>query len=99
MQSKLDSKCKVYYTKNAKRTLQILSQNEKGAVLRTRLPELRKKNKLSQAELADKVGVTRQTITSIETGKYTASLPLAYKLAQYFDLKIEDVFMLEEEDL
>lgn len=65
--------------------------------MKTRIPELRKEKKLSQAELADIVGVTRQTITSIETEKYTASLPLAFKLAKYFNLKIEDVFYLEEE--
>ncbi|MCR5273139.1 MAG: helix-turn-helix transcriptional regulator [Lachnospiraceae bacterium] len=53
---------------------------------------LRKANKLSQAELADLVGTTRQTITSIEVGKYTASLVLAYKIAHYFNLTIEDVF-------
>lgn len=65
--------------------------------MKTRIPELRKEKKLSQAELADIVGVTRQTITSIETEKYIASLPLAYKIAKYFNLKIEDVFALEEE--
>ena len=65
--------------------------------MKTSIPELRKEKKLSQAELADIVGVTRQTITSIETEKYIASLPLAYKIAKYFNLKIEDVFDLEEE--
>lgn len=65
--------------------------------MKTRIPELRKEKKLSQSELADIVGVTRQTITSIETEKYIASLPLAYKIAKYFNLKIEDVFDLEEE--
>ena len=65
--------------------------------MKTRIPELRKEKKLSQAELADIVGVTRQTITSIETEKYIASLPLAYKIAKYFNLKIEDVFYLEDE--
>ncbi|MDD6919601.1 MAG: helix-turn-helix transcriptional regulator [Peptoniphilaceae bacterium] len=64
--------------------------------MKTRIAELRKEKKLSQAELADIVGVTRQTITSIETEKYIASLPLAYKIAKYFNLKIEDVFDLEE---
>ena len=54
--------------------------------------ELRKANKLSQGELADIVGTTRQTITSIEVGKYTASLGLAYKIAHYFNLTIEEVF-------
>ena len=66
--------------------------------MKTRIAELRKEKKLSQAELADIVGVTRQTITSIETGKYIASLPLAYKIAKYFGLKIEDVFLFEEEE-
>lgn len=66
--------------------------------MNTKIPELRKREKLSQAELAEIVGVTRQTITSIETGKYTASLPLAYKIAKYFGLKIEDVFDLEGEE-
>jgi len=60
--------------------------------MKTRLPELRKKHKLSQEELAQAVGVTRQTITSLERGKYTASLVLAYKLAKHFGLAIEDVF-------
>lgn len=66
--------------------------------MKTRIAELRKEKKLSQADLAEIVGVTRQTITSIETGKYIASLPLAYKIAKYFGLKIEDVFHLEEEE-
>lgn len=65
--------------------------------MKTKIPQLRKENKLSQAELADIVGVTRQTITSIETEKYIASLPLAYRIAKFFNLKIEDVFDLEEE--
>ena len=66
--------------------------------MKTRIAELRKEKKLSQADFAEIVGVTRQTITSIETGKYTASLPLAYKIAKYFGLKIEDVFIFEEEE-
>ncbi|MGB7604386.1 MAG: helix-turn-helix transcriptional regulator [Lutisporaceae bacterium] len=60
--------------------------------MKTRIQELRKQNKLSQEELALAVGVTRQTITSIECEKYTASLVLAYKIAKYFGLTIEDVF-------
>ena len=66
--------------------------------MNTRIKELRKARKLSQEELADAVGTTRQTITSIETGKYVASLPLAYRIAKVFGLKIEDVFLLEEEE-
>ncbi|WP_291289641.1 helix-turn-helix transcriptional regulator [Enorma sp.] len=66
--------------------------------MRSRIRELRRAQKLSQAELADAVGTTRQTITSIEVGKYTASLPLAYKIARYFELSIEEVFDFSEID-
>ena len=66
--------------------------------MKTRIKELRKERKLSQEELAAAVGTTRQTITSIEVGKYTASLPLAYKIARYFGLRIEDVFDFSEMD-
>ena len=62
--------------------------------MNTKIRELRKARKLSQEELADAVGTTRQTITSIEVGKYTASLPLAYKIAKFFGMTIEDVFDL-----
>ena len=62
----------------------------------TKIRELRKARKLSQEELALAVGTTRQTITSIETWKYMASLPLAYKIAHYFGLSIEEVFDLSE---
>ncbi len=63
-----------------------------GDDLKTIIPELRRQNKLSQEDLAFAVGVTRQTITSIEVGKYTASLELAYKIAKYFGRTIEEVF-------
>lgn len=58
----------------------------------------RKSLRLTQEELAAKVGVTRQTIISIEQGKYVASLPLALKIAQVFNARVEDVFSLEEGD-
>lgn len=64
--------------------------------MKTRIRELRKARRLSQEELADAVGTTRQTITSIEVGKYTASLPLAYKIAKFFGLTIEEVFDFSE---
>ena len=60
--------------------------------MKTKIKELRKIHKISQEELAEAVGTTRQTITSIEVGKYTASLPLAYKIARFFGLTIEEVF-------
>ena len=64
--------------------------------MKTRIRELRKSRKLSQEELAEAVGTTRQTITSIEVGKYIASLPLAWKIAHFFGLTIEEVFDFSE---
>lgn len=64
--------------------------------MKTKIAELRKQHKLSQEELARAVGVTRQTITSIEVEKYTASLVLAYKIAKFFGLTIEDIFDFSE---
>ena len=69
-----------------------------GDAVRTRIRELRRERRLSQAELADAVGTTRQTITSIEVGRYTASLPLAHKIARHFGLTIEEVFDFSEID-
>ncbi len=65
--------------------------------MKTKIKELRKANKISQEELALAVGTTRQTITSIETGKYVASLPLAYRIAKYFGMTIEEVFDISGE--
>ena len=62
------------------------------------IPKLRKEKKMTQEELSNEVGVTRQTIISVETGKYIASLPLAFKIAKYFNLRIEDIFYMEEDD-
>ena len=62
-----------------------------------RIAELRKARKISQAELADAVDVTRQTIISLESGRYNASLLLAHKIARYFGMSIEEIFIYEEE--
>ncbi|AWV33644.1 helix-turn-helix transcriptional regulator [Paenibacillus odorifer] len=64
--------------------------------MKTRIRELRKERKISQEELAKAVRVTRLTIISIENEKYTASLILAYKIAKYFELMIEEVFDFSE---
>lgn len=64
--------------------------------MNTRIRELRRERRISQEELARAVGTTRQTITSIEVGKYVASLLLAYKIAHYFGLTIEEVFDFSE---
>lgn len=63
-----------------------------------RIAELRKERKLSQAELAEAVDVTRQTIISLESGWYNASLLLAHRIARYFGLTIEAVFLFDEEE-
>lgn len=60
--------------------------------MNNRLRVLRAERRWSQAELAERLGVSRQTINAIETGKYDPSLPLAFALARTFELKIEDVF-------
>ncbi|MDY3080055.1 MAG: helix-turn-helix transcriptional regulator [Oscillospiraceae bacterium] len=66
--------------------------------MKTKIRELRKQRKMSQEDLADAVGTTRQTITSIEVGKYTASLTLAYKIAHFFGMSIEEVFDFSDLD-
>lgn len=66
--------------------------------MESRIQELRKKNKVTQEELAMAVGVTRQTIISLENGKYNASLQLAFKIARFFGMQIEDIFLFEEEE-
>lgn len=65
--------------------------------MKNKIKEYRKERKLTQDDLAKAVDVTRQTIISLENGRYIASLHLAYKLSKYFDVKIEDLFIFEEE--
>ncbi len=64
--------------------------------MKNKIKEYRKQARLSQEELALAVGTTRQTITSLEVGKYTASLVLAYKIANYFGVSIEEMFDFSE---
>ncbi len=65
--------------------------------MENRIKEYRKERGVTQDDLAKDVGVTRQTIISLENGKYVASLQLAFKLAKYFGITIEDLFVYEEE--
>jgi len=60
--------------------------------VKNRLKVLRAENNWSQAELADRLGVSRQTVNAIETGKYDPSLDLAFRLANLFGLRIEEIF-------
>ncbi len=66
--------------------------------MKNRLKVLRAERNWSQAELAEKLDVSRQTINAIETGKYDPSLPLAFKIARLFELTIEDIFFPETDD-
>ncbi|NBI28843.1 helix-turn-helix transcriptional regulator [Chengkuizengella marina] len=66
--------------------------------MKNKMVEYRKKFDFSQDRLAEKVGVSRQTIISIEKGKYNPSLPLAMIIAEIFQTNVESIFILEEED-
>ena len=65
--------------------------------LKNRLEELRKSKGISQEELATALEVSRQTISSLEKGRYNPSILLAFKIARYFGMIIEDIFLYEEE--
>ncbi len=65
--------------------------------LKNRIRQFRKMKGIKQEELAEAVGVTRQTIISLENGRYNASLNLAFRLSEYFDTTIEELFIFEEE--
>lgn len=66
--------------------------------MKNRIQELRKAGRIRQEDLAEAVGVTRQTIISLENGRYNASLQLAWRIAKYFNRTIEEVFLFEEEE-
>ncbi|MEP7271341.1 MAG: helix-turn-helix transcriptional regulator [Acidobacteriota bacterium] len=65
--------------------------------MKNRLRVIRAEHEWSQAELAERLGVSRQTINAIETGKYDPSLPLAFKIARLAKARIEDIFVFDEE--
>ena len=65
--------------------------------MKNRLQEIRKERGIKQEELAAALEVSRQTIGSLENGRYNPSLVLAFKPARYFDMRIEDIFIYEEE--
>lgn len=64
--------------------------------MKNRLKVLRAERDWSQSELADRLGVSRQTINSIETGKYDPSLPLAFRIGRLFGQPVESIFVLED---
>ncbi len=65
--------------------------------MKNRLEELRRQRGIKQEELASALQVSRQTIGSLENGRYNPSILLAFKIARYFELTIEDIFIFEEE--
>jgi len=66
--------------------------------LKNRIEEIRRERGILQEELAKSMGVSRQTISSLENGRYNPSILLAYKIAKYFEMTIEEVFIFEEEE-
>ena len=66
--------------------------------IKNRLEELRKQRGIKQEELAAALEVSRQTIGSLENGRYNPSIQLAFKLARYFGMTVEDIFIYEEEE-
>ena len=66
--------------------------------MKNRIEEIRKARGVNQEELAKALGVSRQTISSLENGRYNPSIELAYKLSKYFGMTIEEVFIFEEEE-
>ncbi len=60
------------------------------------IAKLRSKRKISQQQLADLIGVSRKTISTVETGRFTPSVVIALKLAKYFEVPVESIFQLEE---
>ena len=66
--------------------------------MKNKLEELRKTRGISQEELADQLEVSRQTIGSLENGRYNPSIILAFKIARFFELSIEEIFIYDEEE-
>ena len=64
--------------------------------MKNRIEEIRKARDVNQEELSKALGVSRQTISSLENGRYNPSIELAYKLSKYFGMTIEEVFIFEE---
>ena len=67
--------------------------------MKNRIEEIRKERGIRQEEFAKMMGVSRQTISSLETGRYNPSIFLAYKIAKFFGLSIEDIFIFDEEEI
>ena len=67
--------------------------------MKNKIEEIRKEKGIRQEDFAKSMGVSRQTISSLENGRYNPSILLAYKIAKFFDMTIEDIFCFDAEDL
>ena len=67
--------------------------------MKNRIESIRKERGIRQDEFAKMMGVSRQTISSLETGRYNPSIYLAYKIAKFFEMTIEEVFIFDEEEM
>ena len=88
------AKGKVNFTSTSKQ-----NEEQQGDVVKNRIEEIRKERGIKQDDFAKSMGVSRQTISSLENGRYNPSIILAFKIAKYFDTTIEEVFLIEEDDL
>ena len=93
MESLLDILKRYCYNKNMESELSIRGE----ASMKNRLEELRKERGIKQEELAAELEVSRQTIGSLENGRYNPSILLAFKIARYFEKSIEEIFIYEED--
>ena len=80
-----------------RQNISIFVSKERGYVVKNRLEELRKQRGIKQEDLATALEVSRQTIGSLENGRYNPSIILAFKIARYFQMSIEEIFIYEEE--
>jgi putative transcriptional regulator len=71
---------------------------ERSADVKNRLEEIRKEHGIKQEDLAAALEVSRQTIGSLENGRYNPSIILAFKIARYFNMSVEDIFIYEENE-
>ena len=83
---------------HVKEALHQIAKYAKGAYMKNRIVQIRQERGIRQDELAKALGVSRQTISSLENGRYDPSILLAHKIAKLFGMSIEEVFLFEEEE-
>jgi putative transcriptional regulator len=92
MESELDIRTQVCYHAICKANFPL-----EGNFVKNRLEEIRRERGVRQEELANVLEVSRQTISSLENGRYNPSIVLAFKIARYFNMSIEEIFVYEED--